>query len=636
MCGIIGVISRTGKSVDRGAFERSVARLRYRGPDAGGVHHGEGYSLGHRRLSVIDLDPRADQPMSDADGKIWITYNGEIYNFQDIREQLQGLGVRFRTSSDTEVILEAYRAWGAECLSRLSGIFAFCIVDERNGQALLARDAMGVKPLYYSDSDVAFVFASDPVTVAGFGTAAARVDVAAAMEFLSLRSNMADRSLFQGVGKLEPGQYLTVTRNGTSRYSHWTLRTNRSETAGSEDIAARIGQSIGEQLTSDVPVSMLLSGGLDSTILLKEIAERQSAPTQCYFGTVDIDDYNELPFAREAATQFGAVLNEIDITLDFDHANLVEMTRRRGHPMAMHNEYAMHQLAEGIAKRFKVVLTGEGADELFCGYPRVFRSPFDYARARFVQRLPQPLATRAGAALELDPAETPAFARYFFDRYSYFPTALKARLLKDDDYRRLEGDRTMVGQFETLFAQADSGLAFDQVNLFFIKEHLPALLGMVDSTTMAHGLEARVPFSDPALCQTAFDLAPRDKLRWTGWTGALKALVQPVRRFSEECDVSKHVLRRIYASQIPESVLRRRKMGFPLPLSRWIVSPQGHSQIDGLLSSDSPILDIFERARLRTWVEQMRNRPEDTHAKQLWQLINLNIFMQINDLPFSR
>ncbi|AYG63941.1 asparagine synthase (glutamine-hydrolyzing) [Rhizobium jaguaris] len=625
MCAIFGIIlKQPGASVPATAVDYCADALAHRGPDAGGRYIDCAVAFAHRRLSIIDLDARANQPFRDEASRVVVTYNGEIYNYRELRCELAQLGFEFSTQSDTEVLLKSYLAWGKSFLNRLNGIFAFALFDPRRSLSFIARDRIGVKPLYYMDQDFGVLFASQPNALIRWPGVVRKPDMKGALSFLSFRAVVGARTLFAGISKLEPGCLLEVKDGHVRCERWWSLACPPERRLSKTDIRSLVGDAVESQLVADVPIAALLSGGLDSSILAYELSARAPVRPICYTGKVDGADYDETGYAREVAAHLSLPHRVVTIGEPSDIDAVAELVRLRGHPLGMHNETAMFTLAKAVAKEHKVVFTGEGADEIFAGYSRLFRLPYDYNRSRLVATFPAAIAKLARRRLALGPHARPL--QFFLDRYSYFPfdeirsLAISGRFSADDG-------EELFAHFEKQFAEADGDL-FSQIAHVFVATHLPALLEMVDNTTMAAGLEARVPYTDHRVVAAAMAISSSERLKWKSAIAPVQALCSPITSFSERLDVPKYPLRRDYGKVLPQSVLCRKKMGFPLPLGQWAVAERSRAYRNLVFGKESPLGDLFDLNALRTWFECGRTNPSDCFGRKFWLLANLALFFR--------
>lgn len=631
MCGIFGIVAeQTCTIIDPTEVLRCVNTMTHRGPDACGIVSGSGFCFGHRRLSIIDLDNRSNQPFQDPTGQVTLTYNGEIFNFKQLRYELEREGVCFQTRSDTEVLLHCYLAWGIDCLSKLNGIFAFAIHDARSEETFLVRDRMGVKPLYYYQQRNLFLFASDPEAILRYPGIPCKLDLQGVSSFLSYRSVIGERSLYAGVKKVLPGQYLKLKKNQIIVEEYWNIDLSTSPTTTSvAEIRDLIKNAVSLQLEADVPIAILLSGGIDSSIIAYEAQSHSIDSLSSYTARIAVDGFDESPFAHEIANHLN-LHNHSIVDIDIGKynnlslvANLIEM---RKHPLGMHNELAQYLLALKVASKNKVVLTGEGADEIFAGYSRLFRIPFDYYRGRFLFKTSHSMKKDL---LEWVPdAESYCEKLLFFlSRYTYFPIEEKLNLMRPHIRNEIENDRYLLELFAKYFSQSTHLSFFDCISYIMAKVHLPALLEMVDGTTMAAGLEARVPFTDHHIVQAAFNLPQSMKLRWRNGVSFLYACLNPVSKFSEKADISKFALRQAYRNDLPKAILTRPKMGFPVPLKHW-ASESSEEFRNLVFSSDARVSEIFDPDILINWYELNSKMPTEDFGKRVWLILNLELFLR--------
>jgi len=632
MCAIAGLAWRYEPGpVDRPAFAMLVRSMAHRGPDAEGVCHRERFTFGHRRLSVIDLNARANQPMVDGSGRLYLTFNGEIYNHRALRAELQRLGSEFRTDSDSEVILAGYERWGKQVVHRLDGMFAFGLFDETSNELLLVRDRLGIKPVFYFVSDRAVYFASELKGVIGHREVPRKLDPHAVSSFLSYRHCLGDRTYFEGVRSLEPGTLLQLKRGAVSIERYWQVDTARvSRPAPSvQRIEQLLAGAVARQSVADVPMAAFLSGGLDSSILLYEMSRQGIDGLRCITAKSENPAYDEARYARDVAARLGVPWLGADMAVDDLFSSARDQIRIKDQPLGMHNEVAMRMLAGQIRPYACVVMCGEGADELFCGYGRIFRAPFDHARMRWAGRMPAAIGAPMAAGVGIGPAEFGLNELDFFlGRYQYFPKAEKFALYTPEFAASVQQDVYTYERLTSLFQQHRHLDFDDRIWLFFVQHHLPGLLGMVDACTMAVGLEARVPFTDHALVQAAFDLPSTDKLAWRSPLQHLKAWTRRVDAFSERCDETKSVLRRAYAGKLPPAVIDRRKMGFPVPLGHWLSAGQLPKVRSLLLTPGTRLHAVADPQALSAWLARGLQNADDVFGRKVWLLCNLAIFLE--------
>jgi asparagine synthase (glutamine-hydrolysing) len=560
MCGIAGILRQDGGAVDAGLLGRMTDVLAHRGPDGRGLHVTGPVGLGHRRLSIIDLSTGA-QPMATADGALWITYNGEVYNYRELRGELEALGHRFQTTSDTEVILLGYEAWGPDVVTRLRGMFAFAIWDGRRRRLFAARDRLGIKPLVYAWDGKALRFGSEIKALLEDDTVARDLDWDAARDYFAHLCVPAPRTIFRTIRKLPPACYLLASPDGGEpeirRY--WTLRMAPDRSVGETEWIARLRAVLDEtvrmHMIADVPVGAFLSGGVDSSTVVATMARVSSAPVKTFSIGFDEADFDELAFARQVAGRYGTDHFEMVVKPDV-MAILPKLTWQFDEPLADASALPTYCVSKITREHVTVALSGDGGDEGFAGYRR-------YAEADALARqgdgpllgLLRPLYRLAARCLpagvrgrgHLERLGTEPLERYF-RMMTFQREATLARLLDDDVARRVSL-RPDFGVYQRLAAEAGSADYLSTLQYVDTNHYLPEdILAKVDRASMLTSLESRVPLLDHVLLEFAATIPASLKLR---------------------AGVGKHILKRAMAPYLPAEILTRRKMGFGVPLAAW-------------------------------------------------------------------
>lgn len=518
MCGYAGFISKASALGTReldylGSFDRM---LFHRGPNEGGMHRGANYAVVHRRLSIVDVR-HGQQPMVSADGKIGIAYNGEIYNFRKLRSELEARGRVFHTDCDTEVFLALYEEQGVECFARLDGMFTAFIWDHRRspeGEFYLVRDHLGIKPLYLYEDGTRFAFSSELSPLVRIPGAELDVDPVGLAAYLTYRYVVAPGTFFRNIRRVEAGTYVKVSGGRATHWRYWDLPLNENsihlpEEEAAERLVTLLRESVAQQQMSDVPIGLLLSGGLDSSVIASLCADIGVTMTSFSIGFPDL---NEFEYAEEVARRFGlphiaVETTPAEITQRFDR-----VVGAMDEPIADPACFPLYVLCESIKKHVTVVLSGEGSDEMFAGYPQ-------YARA------------------SQEVAGSPdAFFRRFMELSWYFTAENKPLKITTSPMRHMR-QKIYFDERSPL----NGMLAFDQ------KTWLPEnLMAKADKILMSHSLEGRFPFLSPALLEFASGLPEAYKLGGEG---------------------GKWLLRRAFAHKLPESVITRKKMGFSVPVA---------------------------------------------------------------------
>ena len=624
MCGIAGVVSTIGGDLASQVAPLTVAQ-QHRGPDAWGVWADETCALGHRRLAIIDLSEAGRQPLSNDDGTVWITFNGEIYNFQAIRAELESQGCRFRTRTDTEVIVRAYERWGIDCLERLRGMFAFGLWDKRKRRLLLARDRVGKKPLYYARVGKHFFFASELQGLLADARVPREVNPAAIDAYLTYGYIPAPQTGFRGIYKLSPAHWLTleVTEGGVvERNGHyWRLshlpKLRLSEAEAGQALREKLTEAVRLRLISDVPLGAFLSGGIDSSVVVGLMAEMSERPVKTFSIGFEDAAYNELDHARRIATKWGTDHHEFVVKPDA-LAILPLLVRHYGEPYADSSAVPTFYVAQMTRSHVTVALNGDGGDESFAGYERYIGNRL----AEKLQKLPGGAA--AGRALgrilpdSLDPKNRLRQARRFLAvsmlpmprRYgrwvSYFSDEAKERLYCKDWKAQLNGEKE-DGWLASLFSDTAGLDPVDAAMAVDIQSYLPFdLLVKVDITSMANSLEARSPFLDHEVMEFAARLPVEMKLRGME---------------------SKYLIKRVFTDLLPQENVKRRKMGFGVPVGKWFRGPLRELLCDTLLSERQLGRGDFHPDEVKHLVSEHLNGHAD-NSFQLWNLLMLELWRQ--------
>jgi len=622
MCGIAGMVKlHPGDVAERAVVERMRDVLRHRGPDGDGLWLEGPVGLGHRRLAIVDV-AGGQQPMTNEDGSSWITYNGEVYNHVALRAELEARGHRYRTRSDTETVLHLYEEDGERCVERLQGMFAFALWDRERERLLLARDRLGIKPLYYAVTDDALLFGSEIKAILADGTIKPELDSTLLPEFLATGYVAGEATLIRGVRKLLPGHTLTWSRReGATKRRYWQLpagedRLSASLATRAATLRRQLETAVRSHLMSDVPLGVFLSGGLDSSAIAALMAPMTREPIRTFSVGFDEPEANELGYARLAARAVDAEHREVVVTPGEFFQAFPRLVWHEDEPIAFPSSVPLHFVSRLARDHVKVVLTGEGADELFLGYNRYRVTAWNARLAEgwgamapgaarealrnAVSRLPRRIgryASRTFLALDEGPRAL------FCENFAVFPTALQRRLLADP---ALLAARDPFG--DTLRALADGGPDLCQaMSRADLSTYLVELLMKQDQMSMSASVESRVPYLDHHLVEHVLAMPARFKLRGLE---------------------TKAVLREAVRDLVPSKILARRKMGFPVPVGRWLRGAFWPLVEELVLGARARSRGLLDPGAVRRLAESHRRGDAD-HGQRLWLLLGLELWHRV-------
>jgi asparagine synthase (glutamine-hydrolysing) len=624
MCGIAGAFSNAVRRSDEQIDLSSVLiRLARRGPDGQGVSRGLGWVLGHRRLAIIDMQGGA-QPYEDRTGYV-VTYNGELYNHHDLREELRAAGQVFETRSDTEVVLKAWMAWGPSCLERFNGMFAFAIHDPLRDSVFLARDHLGIKPLFYHIGQNEFYFASSMAALLAFEEIPAVADPVGISHYLATTHIvMGARTLVKGVYSLEPGTWIEVKRgfveSSPRPVKYWHPLNRSSDEVSFEAAAAQtrelVNDALRRQLVSDVPVGGFLSGGIDSTIIASQATKLCGRGFSTYSAGYQDESfagetYNEWRYVREATAMYGVRSKEIILEESDFYDDWRFLVAEKGQPLSTPNEIGIYRLALSLREDCTVALSGEGADEIFGGYTQILSSVADFERSQQRSQMSKGNREADSAALmqKYGVDHFSSLSDHYLRVFSLMNSHVKFGLLRPEWKEVLKGDEALLLHYHERFDAMKDRTPFDAYSQLLLEKNLQSLLFRLDSSTMAASVEGRVPFTDPRLVSLLLSLPDHYKVV-----------------FSEDGDpgIGKVLLRAAFADAVPANILARRKMSFAVPFRQWFVGPL-RDRVESILRESPWAKDWLQTQSVEFLLTKLE---EPAFGIFIWPLMNLCLWQE--------
>ena len=632
MCGIAGIASFNNSRINEDMVLGMARTLNHRGPDDEGVYISTGKNpaarlkvgLGHKRLSIIDLES-GHQPMANEDESVWIVYNGEIYNFPELRQELIGKGYRFNTKSDTEVIIHLYEEEGVDCLKRLRGMFSFCIWDTKNERLFLARDRIGQKPLFYYHKDGVFIFGSEIKAILEDGSVKREVDPEALDDYLTYGYTPSPRTMFKDIRQLPPAHYMLYDGKGLKIERYWRLDYNVKQQSSFKEYEERLYDLLGEatkmRLISDVPIGAFLSGGVDSSCITALMTRFSPKRVKTFSIGFEDADYDELKYAKFISDKFGTFHREFIVkprAMDV----LPKLAWHYDQPFGDSSAIPTYYFSKMTCEFVKVALNGDGGDESFAGYQR-------YRGIKLAQLLGGVpggiLKTGSNLAefinknlLSESKSTHVSYARRFLepllrkvdleDAYitwlNYFPDKDKASLLSDDVKNLIEKRKARSYLYD-IFKGSTAKNLVEKVMNADVLSYLPEdLLVKVDRATMANSLEGRSPFLDHKVMEFAASIPIHYKLRGLD---------------------TKYILKRAFRKEIPLLFLNRRKKGFGVPVGRWFSGTLKDFVRDALLNRRSLDRGLFNEEYIKRLLDEHQAHKRD-HSNRIWSLLSFEMW----------
>jgi asparagine synthase (glutamine-hydrolysing) len=622
MCGICGF-----NFEDLSGIKEMAKQFDYRGPDQENYYTDNAVSLGHKRLSIIDLSEKGRQPMCNESKDIWIVFNGEIYNYNEIRPELERKGHVFNSQSDTEVIIHAYEEYGKDCVKMFNGMWAFCIYDKRKSTLFLSRDRFGKKPLYYSLDKDKFYFSSEIKGILKCGVKK-ELNKPAVSSYLSYRYVLGEETFFKNIYKVLPGHNMIFnlkTRQIEENGEYWDIpikEVNLKEEEILNKINDLLKKSVMYRKISDVPLGVILSGGLDSSIITAILAKQEQKPINTFTVKFKETGYDETEFAKIVADLYKTNYFEVTINTDNFLKIMKEYMMFKDEPVGVPNEIPLYLLSKKIKEKVTVVLSGEGADEFFEGYGRIFSSARDYeiikqlqgqknGKNNYKEKYPSIYNKYKGVLFKSE-------LEHFLFMYNYWGDEEKNFILLNDSKK----------DFSAIFKKyiEKNDLPYEKkISYIFMKLHLPGLLNRLDSSTMANSVEGRAPFLDYKLAEFVFNIPLEYKTKWLLSNEELLNLDKNCDELSEKANISKYILKEMAKEYLPETIVKRKKQGFPLPLNSWFKNDFLNITKEMLLDENSKIKEVINQENLANWIEKGQG---EIFGQKLWMLLSLEMWLR--------
>ena len=630
MCSILGLVNFEKKCKDKSSNIFKINKyLKHRGPDESGFYDDENVALAFNRLSIIDLD-NGHQPVHF--DEIITIFNGEIYNFREIKKQLIDKNFIFKTDSDSEIIPAAFRCWGINFISKLNGMFAISIYDKKNEKVYLIRDRVGIKPLFYCKQDNNLLFSSEIKGIINYPGFKKEINFSAIKSYLAFRYPTNGKNIFfKNISRVDPGTYIEIDikKKIIKENTYWKIpnieETNKfDEKYFLEELDNLLNKAVERNMVSDVPVGVLLSGGLDSSLLASIATTKSNQRLQTYSVSFGEREYDESIKAKNVSNFINSKHLTVRVNKDNFFENLLEIIKVRDNPISIPHEYPLYLLSKEIQKHIKVVLSGEGADEFWGGYSRVQKCPFDFKKGAFIHKhFNKNLIKKFFDVDKNFNFENSNYSDFFFHRYNWFKFNEIENLLSDNLKEEIINSE-VVKPWKIIFDQNTNKDLYNTTLLLFQKYHLQCLLERLDSNTMANSVEARVPFLDHELIEFINKVPFKYKIKWKSIFHKYLSLFSNSEKFSEKNDINKYLLRKIAKKYLPNKTTNEKKLGFPLPMNLWMRDDRVK---EVLLDQKTIKRGFFNKGSIENlFKSKIEGDLYDFSGKKIWMILNIELW----------
>jgi asparagine synthase (glutamine-hydrolysing) len=627
MCSIFGIIDNKNNIKNKDILAKKLSNImKHRGPDDSGLYKDEHVAFATNRLAIQDLND-GNQPFKF---KNFVSiFNGEIYNFKEIKLELEKKGYKFKTLTDSEIILPAYDMWGIDFIKKLNGIFSIAILNKNKKQIFLVRDRCGIKPLFYYCENNTLVFSSEIEPIIKFPNFKLDFDINSLTSYLIYRYPMDNNNnFFRNIHRIEPGTYLKIKIDTLeiNKITYWKIpKLNKciikDENEILEKLENQIVKSIKYNLISDAPLGVFLSGGVDSSLLSSITSKIMNTKIKTYSVGFEDNTYDESNDASLVSKFINSEHTNIIINKDDFINNIENMIDIKSVPLSIPHEYPLYKLAKIMKKDIKVVLSGEGVDEVFGGYARTQKCAHDYLKGRFITKIFDNKIIKNLLNVDINfNFKDKDYIDYFFNKYNWLNPSEIKHLFKENFSSNISMEKVQE-PWKNIIKNYASESHYDQTLIMFQKNHLQCLLDRLDIMTMKNSIEARVPFLDHELIELAAKIPFNMKIKWNSLLSKFLSIFRNNFEFSEKIDTSKYVIRKISKNYLPNKISLKTKKGFPLPMNEWMRD----KKIKEMLLDEYNL--FFNKKFLeKIYYNEIRKDPYDFNGKKIWMLINLNIW----------
>jgi len=613
MCGFFGLIdfNQNISENDVNEIKQGAKVANYRGPDDKNDYYDNSFAVSFNRLSILDINAPS-QPLISEDKNLVLVCNGEIYNYKELRNQLSKK-YNFKTNLDTEVLIPGYLEWGDELWKKLNGMFSIVIWNKKNKRLSMIRDHVGIKPLHYFLCKNRIYFSSDYSSFFEQKFKKMQFNKDSMLSYISFRYVIGKNTFFKDIFDVLPGEKIEINSNHIKKEIYWDVslgsKIDKGESHYVENLNLQIESAIERQLVSDVPVGAFVSGGIDSSLILSHMSKNLSNINVFATG-FDEENYNELEYVDLIAKELSLNVDKTIVDENVFVNEIQNVLKFRGEPNAIPHETAFYLMSKKMNNKIKVVLSGEGADELFGGYGRLFKSPLDFYKKKIIKPFYSP-------------------KEHFLDRYSWFSNDDKKKFINQETFNFKYFDDYSLEYINQIFNKCNHLNYFDKMYYIMLKIHLVNMLNRLDRMTMASSIEARVPFLDKDLIEHIFQIPNKYKIMWKNKLSKTKSIFFNSEKISEKYDIPKYILKKVSEGKVNKQIIERKKFPFPFPINKWLSGKLGELVKDTLLSKNIKSEHLINKKNIEKFLNKKTfDAKEDLDGKKIWMLLNIELWLQ--------